>query len=186
MTCVSSGLLNAVICRSADKNKKKTTTAVLSLLLPLFVSSVFLAAGSPHLAQYHARDVYDTPARSGRSLMHWNNRIININDKVYVAGYIFGVFSAAFYVLARVPQIVKNVRRILLNPPPSLSLSLSLSPLSLAFLSPLQSHKKTCWYTHIMFLTVFTLLSGRSLYVHVHSLHPWQCHIRPGHPSLLS
>ena len=101
------GILNAVICQS-DKNKSKNS-ALLSLLLPWLVSSVFVAVGAPHLTLYQSQDVYKTPVRSGRTLMHWDNRIININDKLYVAGYVFGVFSAAFHVFARVPQIVKNV-----------------------------------------------------------------------------
>ena len=136
--CVPSGLLNALMGRS-DKRKMKKRTAVLSLLLPLLMSSVFLAAGIPHLALYHDQEAYNTPARSGRTLMHWNNRIININDKVYVVGYIFGVFSAGFYVFARIPQIIKNVRR-LFSSKHCLSLSLSLS-LSL-------THTHTHTHTH--------------------------------------
>ena len=102
------GLKNAFICQS-DKSKEKDNT-LLSLLLPLLMTSVFVAVGAPHLALYRSQDIYATPRRAGRTLMHWNNSIININDKLYVAGYIFGVFSAGFYVFARIPQIVKNVR----------------------------------------------------------------------------
>ena len=145
------GILNAVICQS-DKNKSKNS-ALLSLLLPLLVSSVFVAVGAPHLILYQSQDVYKTPVRSGRTLMHWDNRIININDKLYVAGYVFGVFSAAFYVFARVPQIVKNVSF-------SFMLSLCVYLTSLSLLHPLPN-------------TVYALFSGRSFYTHVHSFHPW-------------
>ena len=85
----------------------------------MLVSSVFLAVGAPHLALYQSQELYHTPARAGRTLM-WDKRIIDIDDKMYGAGCIFGVFSAGFYVFARIPQIIKNVS-------PSLSLSLSLS-----------------------------------------------------------
>jgi hypothetical protein len=41
--------------------------------------------------------------------MHWDDSVINLEDKMYLAGYIIGVFSAGLYVCSRVPQIVKNV-----------------------------------------------------------------------------
>ena len=72
------------------------------------MSSVFLAAGAPYLTLYQSQQLYHTPAKAGRTLL-WDKRIIDVDDKLYVTGYIFGVFSAGFYVFARVPQIVKNV-----------------------------------------------------------------------------
>ena len=108
MTCICTGLLNAFVCKS-EKNKTKND-ALLSLLLPLMVTSVFFTAGLPHLSLHSSQDAYKTPVRSGRALLHWDNRIIDMDDKLYVAGYIIGVFSAGFYVFARIPQIVQNVR----------------------------------------------------------------------------
>ena len=109
------GLASAFLCKS-NKKQTKRTNVVLSLLLPVLVSSVFLAVGAPYLTLYQRQQLYHTPAKAGRTLL-WDKRIIDVDDKLYVTGYIFGVFSAGFYVFARVPQIVKNV---------SLDLSLSL------------------------------------------------------------
>ena len=169
-TSIFPGLYNAFICQS-DKNKRRNS-AVLSLLLPVLVSSVFLAVGTPHLALYQSQELYRTPARAGRTLM-WDKRIIDLDDKMYVAGYIFGVFSAGFYVFARIPQIIKNVS-------PSLSLSLSLS----WSLSPLHLSLQIISYTYTY--TVHALFSGGSICTHVHSVRPWQCHLWSGNSPLLS
>ena len=91
------------ICRSDRTNRRNGV--VLSLLLPVLVSSVFLATGAPYLAHYQSRH---TSVKVGRTLL-WDKRIIDPDDKLYVAGYIIGVVSAGFYVIARVPQIIKNV-----------------------------------------------------------------------------
>ena len=119
----TTGLLFALTCQSYSKGKHKG--AVLSLLLPLLVGSVFLLSGPPH----YTADSYHVPSRSGRTLLvHWGDSIINLEDKRYLAGYIIGVFSAGLYVCSRVPQIVKNVRICLFLCLSSyLSLSLSLS-----------------------------------------------------------
>ena len=164
---ISPGLYNAFICQS-DKNKRRNS-AVLSLLLPVLVSSV-LAMGTPHLALYQSQELYRTPARAGRTLMG-DKRIIDIDDKMYVAGYIFGVFSAGFYVFAKISQIIKNV---------SLSLSLSLS----WSLSPLHFSLQIISYTYTY--TVHALFSGGSVCAHVHSVRPWQCHLWSGNSPLLS
>ena len=172
---ISPGLHNAFICQT-DENKRRNS-AVLSLLLPVLVSSVFLAMGIPHLALYQSQELYRTPARVGCTLM-WDKRIIDLDDKMYVAGYIFGVFSAGFHVFARIPQIIKNVS-------PSLSLFLFLSfslSLSLSWsLSPLHLSLQIISYTY----TVHALFSGGSVCTHVHSLRPWQCHLWSGHSPLL-
>ena len=105
------GLYKAFVCRSNGKSRKNG--AVLSLLLPVLVSSVFLAAGAPYLTLYQSQQLYHTPAKAGRTLL-WDKRIIDPDDKLYVAGYIIGVVSAGFYVIARVPQIVKNVSSLTL------------------------------------------------------------------------
>lgn len=100
------GFLYVLICLSNPNHKKSYKGAVLSLLLPLMVSSVFLAFGAPHFGV----DLHRPPTRMGRTLlMHWDDRIINLEDKRYLAGYIIGVFSAGLYVCSRVPQIIKNV-----------------------------------------------------------------------------
>ena len=105
------------ICRSDRTNRRNGV--VLSLLLPVLVSSVFLATGAPYLAHYQS---HHTSMKVGRTLL-WDKRIIDPDDKLYVAGYIIGVVSAGFYVIARVPQIIKNVSLFSLF----LSLSFSLS-----------------------------------------------------------
>ena len=113
------GLYNAFFCQSNGKNRESGKNAVvLSLLLPVLVSSVFLAVGAPYLTLYQSKQLYHTPGKAGRTLL-WDKRIIDPDDKLYVAGYIIGVVSAGFYIIARVPQIVKNVSL------PSLSFSFS-------------------------------------------------------------
>ena len=101
------GLISAFFCKS-NKKQTRRTSVVLSLLLPVLVSSVFLAMGTPYLTLYQSQQLYHTSAKAGRTLL-WDKRIIDVDDKLYVTGYIFGVFSAGFYVFARVPQIIKNV-----------------------------------------------------------------------------
>ena len=148
---------------SVNQTNKRRNSAVLSLLLPVLVSGVFLAVGTPYLALYQSQELYRTPARAGRTLM-WDKRIIDLDDKMYVAGYIFGVFSAGFYVFARIPQIIKNVS-------PSLSLCLSLS-LSLSWsLSPLHLSLQIISYTYTY--TVHALFSGGPVCAHVRSVRPW-------------
>lgn len=154
------GLYKAFICRSNGKSGKNGV--VLSLLLPVLVSSVFLAAGAPYLTLYQSQQLYHTPAKAGRTLL-WDKRIIDPDDKLYVAGYIIGVVSAGFYVIARVPQIVKNV-----SPTPSFSFSF------ISLMAPCCMHP------------VHALFCGGSLCAHVHSVSPWQCHLWSGHSPLLS
>ena len=179
---VAIGFLYVLICQSGSKKQRKG--AVLSLLLPVVVSSVLLVSRAPQFSV----DPYQSSPRVGRSLlMHWDSRIINLEDKMYLAGYIIGVFSAGLYVCSRVPQIVKNVRNLSLSPPLSLSLSLSLSapslPHSSLFLPPTPHchpsfpptllFMRTSTYIHTHILTVYALFSGRSIRTHVHSRHPW-------------
>ena len=130
---IAVGFLYVLICQSDSKKKRKG--AVLSLLLPVIVSSVLLVSRAPQFSV----DPYQSSRRVERSLlMHWDSRIINLEDKMYLAGYIIGVYSAGLYVCSRVPQIVKNVR----NFSHSLSLSPSLSPssFSLFFYSYMYMH----------------------------------------------
>ena len=77
----------------------------------MLVSSVFLAIGAPYLILYQS---HHTPVKVGHTLL-WDKRIIDPDDKLYVAGYIIGVVSAGFYVIARVPQIIKNVSLLSLS-----------------------------------------------------------------------
>ena len=144
--------------RSDRTNRGKSV--VLSLLLPVLVSSVFLATGAPYLAHYQSRH---TSVKVGRTLL-WDKRIIDPDNKLYVAGYIIGVVSAGFYVIARVPQIIKNV-----------------SLFSLSLMVP-YIHKNWQLCMH----PVHALLCGGSLCVHVHSVSPWQCHLWSGHSPLFS
>ena len=148
------GLYSAFICQSNRTNGRNGI--VLSLLLPLLVSSVFLATVAPYLTLYQSQQLYHTPAKAGRTLL-WDKRIIDPDDKLYVAGYIIGVVSAGFYVIARVPQILKNVNLL----PLSLPLPLS-EPLSLFFIT--QTHA----YVH----PVHALFCRGSLCAHVHSFSP--------------
>ena len=163
LNSISLGLISAFLCKS-NKKQKRRTSVVLSLLLPVLVSSVFLAVGAPYLTLYQSQQLYHTPAKVGRTLL-WDKRIIDVDDKLYVTGYVFGVFSAGFYVFARVPQIIKNVSHTPL-------LSLSLSPIYIV--------------AFCIIHPVHALFCGGSLCAHVHSVSPWQCHLWSGHSPLLS
>ncbi|XP_064384142.1 uncharacterized protein LOC135333159 [Halichondria panicea] len=93
--------------RSFFKDKPQ----VLAGLLPGVVCGLLLASQGPSLWTHS----YQTPPRTGRILQQsreidWED-IFDFDDAKSVAGYVLGCISAAFYVFAQIPQIIKNCRR---------------------------------------------------------------------------
>ncbi len=73
------------------------------------VCGLLLASQGPSLWTHS----YQTPPRTGRILQQsreidWED-IFDFDDAKSVAGYVLGCISAAFYVFAQIPQIIKNV-----------------------------------------------------------------------------
>lgn len=82
----------------------------MAALLPGVMFSVFLVSHGPSLWSRP----YHTEPRSGRTLKSDDNfeYVVDVNDPQAVAGYVLGCISAIFYVMSRVPQIVKNVSKV--------------------------------------------------------------------------
>ena len=53
-------------------------------------------------------DPYQVGSRPGRTLMQ-DDVVVDLEDPSDIIGYILGCVSAMFYVMSRVPQIIKNV-----------------------------------------------------------------------------
>lgn len=70
---------------------------------------MFLASRGPALWTHP----YHIKSRTGRTLQQsreidWGD-VFDLGDAQVVAGYVLGCISAAFYVFAQIPQIIKNV-----------------------------------------------------------------------------
>ena len=79
---------------------------MLAGILPGVVCGLFLASQGPSLS-------YQTPPRTGRTLQQsrdigWED-VFDFDDARSIAGYVLGCISAAFYVFAQIPQIIRNV-----------------------------------------------------------------------------
>ncbi len=89
---------------------KKRSHSVLGALLPGVMFSVFVASHSPTLWTHP----YQMKPRTGRTLKSDDYQyVVDVNDPEAVVGYVLGCISAIFYIMSRVPQIVKNVRTTL-------------------------------------------------------------------------
>ncbi len=87
----------------------KDKPQVLAGILPGVVCGLFLASQGPSLWSHS----YQTPPRTGRTLqqsreINWGD-VFDFNDARSIVGYVLGCISAAFYVFAQIPQIIRNV-----------------------------------------------------------------------------
>ena len=85
---------------------------MLAILLPgMFFTLLLSTSRGPHI--WNRDDPYQVVSRVGRTLMQ-EDSVIDLEDPFNVIGYILGCISATFYVMSRVPQIIKNVSTIIL------------------------------------------------------------------------